>query len=411
MQRSSKIGILVLVPCLALVGGWITYRSESAYRQGLLYLSQHRWSAARQAMTTASQFGEYAHAMPLWQQKVRQYGHREASLAQTAWDHTDWKQASTAIHHIPSEAPTILAKVAWMRQANPLAIHPQPFISPSISIQNTTDVLFSPAIPAVVIEGVQKKAPYTYQDSATILTWNPQIKRYRVAYLLTRMASSSTLRYFPPFVAPVFGAHNNAVIINDIEGQGGYSSGWAFQASPHTGRVNMVLHVPEGQGPITGANHSLLAYGPAKPNGFQPTIRYTWDGYELLGQTVAPQTPIAQNAVIVTYTVFPSTPTFAGWPKVTLSRSSVTLRVGQDLILEPDNAGSAQQPLYVSSDGCVGAACSNSATNPVYGGLKIDQESEYQGLYPHTTTHLWVGIGPAGQGIPGNSVPLNVTVQ
>lgn len=268
MQRSIKIGILALVSCLVLVGGWITHRSGSAYRQGLLYLGQHRWSAARKAMATASQFGEYANAMQRWQQEVMQYGNREASAARMAWDHAEWKRALAAIHQIPSAATTILAKAGWMMRATPLTLDPKQFIPPSISVQKITDVLFSPTIPAVVIEGVQANASGVYQDSATILTWNPQSKRYRVAYQLTRMASSSGLRYFAPTVAPVFGADNNAIVINDIEGQGGYSSGWAFKANPKRGKLVWCCMSPRGKALLMWSTTHCWRKDRPNPMGF-----------------------------------------------------------------------------------------------------------------------------------------------
>lgn len=453
MQRAIKMGLFALGALVVLGGGFVTYRSWSAYRQGLRLLQAHQWTAAHRAfvaadqfgeypraaarwqhvrsqaayqqglkllqahqwtaalrtLTTANQFGEYPQAMARWHQAVRQFGLQEAQKAQSAWNQMQWQQAVAAVRQISSSAASALSQVGWMVQANPQAVDPRTFLAPNVVIQKTVDVLLSPKIPAIVVEGVQSSSG-SNKDIEMILSWDPQKNQYRIGYQLTETTPFS-FRFLPPAVANLFGNGNRALVINDIHGEGGYSAGWVFQADPSTGAISLMLHLPEGEGPISPSGHSLLAQGPSDSNGFIPTVRYTWDGQKLVGQTVTLHPPIPPHSVIVHYTVYPNEANAKGFgPKVTLSASSVTLSVGQYLVLQPSNSESAQQPLQVYELNCHGAHCNSSVKSRLIGGLNFLSETKFRAAIPGTTSILGVGIGPQGQGLPEDTTPLPVTV-
>jgi hypothetical protein len=347
----------------AIVGVGIVSLGVFAYEAGkrhysaaLSYLRQHQWEKAKTEFVEAKTHGVlfFRDGMNVYQTAVNAYGDEEWKRANDAYRNGRFKEMEQAITQIPKDAEAS-SEIGSLLKKDPLKVQVSDFVPAPIHVTSTLTFMMAPDTPAIAVAG-QKSSSGEDVGEFYLILWDKKASTYKAAtFSEVPWANMSVM------AAPIFGDGRNALIVQAADmGSGGFDDVTVYGLDPSSGQLKKYLDT----GPQWMGNAMIMKNELIVESGSNKTA-YTWDGTQFEGKPVYVQPAIGANDVVIHYSLNPD-------GTATVDKTSVTLHVGQKLVLIRDDHNTDQNDrILFDYTGSLDASDSDTFVGKAPGSSKI----------------------------------------
>jgi hypothetical protein len=330
--------LFVVILCCSIFVGYSYVTAKRVYEQGVQKLNEHKWIQSKNYFLEAKKKGIffYQDGEKLYLKTVKAYGQKQLKLARDAFHNQKFEDINNILHTIPDDA-NLQNDIKKLKSLNPANLKVQNFISPDVQITKTTNLLFAPDIPGIVVEGT-KGQDIDKVANVYVIVYDPSSTSYKVAYSDT----SGDYNEVHTKIGKLFNDDRNGVVVDlDLLGASGWLSNTvvlSYDSKTNALIKNLDLNTNKGDTEIK--NNKLMVSSP------EGVTEYTWNGEQLEGKQVFLQPSVNLKDKVMHYSI-------SNQERVVLDSEAINLKVGEKLVLVRNDQNKVSERIMLDAIGVI----------------------------------------------------------